>query len=177
MIERILFVIVASALLSACSVQQTYYDADLAVAVDDERRGDYKAAHENLTSAVWRAKNHLGPKEIATAYYNLGTFLRRQANYKKSVLSLRESIDYAKQAGTFNNLAMGRRYIELATSYAALDQWETGIPYLKKVIPFWKQYTGNERKFVSTVFSEYSKALTKKGLSVDFIPNKANNTP
>ena len=128
-----LFIFIALALLSACSVQQTYYDADLAVAADDERRGNYKAAHENLVSAVWRAKNHLGPEEVSTAYYNLGTFFRRQANFENSVSSLLESIEFAKQAGTFDNLAMGRRYIELATSYAALNQWESGIPYIKKI--------------------------------------------
>lgn len=87
-----LFLVVLLTLLSACSVQQTYYDAELAVASDDERKGNYKAAHENLVSAVWRAKNHLGPKEVSTAYYNLGTFLRCQANFENSISTLQESV-------------------------------------------------------------------------------------
>lgn len=169
------FIAIFLALLSACSVQQTYYDADLAVAADDERRGNYEAAHENLVSAVWRAKNHLGPKEVSTAYYNLGAFLRRRANFKNSVSTLLESIEYAKQSNSFDDLAMGRRYVELATSYAALDQWESGVPYLKELVPYWEQYTGNEYQFVVTVFGEYYKALIKKGVSAEFIPNKLRN--
>ena len=171
MTKTTLFITVAVALLSACSVQQSYYDADLAVASDDERKGNHKAAHENLVSAVWRAKNNLGSKEVSTAYYNLGTFFRRQANFKSSISSLQESIKYAKEAGTFGDLAMGRRHIEIATSYAAPDQWENGVPHIKAVIPYWKQYSGREFQFVSTVFSEYSKALTQKGASATFIPN------
>lgn len=54
-------IIVGILLLPACSTQQIYYDAELAVAADDERKGNYEEAHENLVSAVWRAKNHLGP--------------------------------------------------------------------------------------------------------------------
>ncbi|MCP3893434.1 MAG: hypothetical protein GY706_02200 [Bacteroides sp.] len=172
---RVLFIVAALALLSACSVQQTYYDAELAVASDDERKGNYKAAHENLVSAVWRAKNHLGPKEVSTAYYNLGTFFRRQANFENSISTLQESIKYAKDAGTFDDLAFGRRHIEIATSYAALDQWESGIPHIKEVIPYWERYSGSEYQFVTTVFAEYSKALTNKGVSAKFIPNKASN--
>lgn len=173
--KRIHFIFVALVLLSACSVQKTYYDAELAVASDDERQGNYKAAHENLVSAVWRSKNYLGPKEVSTAYYNLGTFFRRQANFENSVSALQESIKYAKEAGTFDNLAIGRRHIELATSYAALDQWQAGVPHIKAVIPYWEKYSGSEYQFVSTVFAEYSRALTQQGVSATFIPNKTSN--
>jgi tetratricopeptide (TPR) repeat protein len=153
-------------------VHQTYYDAELAVAADDERLGRYDEAHDNLVSAVWRSKNHLGPKEISTAYYNLGTFYRRRADFKSSVSALTESITYAEQSGEFDELAMGRRYIELATSYAGLDKWESGITYIKEVVPIYHQYDGEEAKFVAAVFDEYIKALTKRGISAAFIPNK-----
>ena len=159
-------------LLASCSVQKTYYDADLSVAADDERRGNYKEAHNNLVSAVWRAKNHLGPKEVSTAYYNLGTFYRRRANFAQSVSALEESIIYAEKAGVFDSLAMGRRYIEIATSHAALNQWNQGVPYIKKVIPIKSKYSGKEAEFVALVFREYVKGLKDRGLDATFISNK-----
>ena len=168
-----LSIIIILTLLTACGVQQIYYDAELAVASDDERKGNYKAAHENLISAVWRAKNYLGPKEVSTAYYNLGLFFRRQANFENAVSVLLESVKYAEEAGTFDNLAIGRRNVELAISYAALDQWESGVPYIKEVIPYWEQYSGSEYEVVSIIFAEYAKTLPQKGMSATFIPDKA----
>ena len=167
-----LVLILPIVLLASCSVQKTYYDADLSVAADDERRGNYKEAHENLVSAVWRAKNHLGSKEISTAYYNLGTFYRRRADFTQSVSALEKSIIYAEKAGVFDSLAMGRRYIEIATSYAALNQWEQGVPYIKKVIPIRNKYSGKEAEFVALVFREYEKGLKERGLDATFISNK-----
>lgn len=170
-----LFIVIALILLPACSVQQTYYDAELAVAFDDERKGNYKAAHENLVSAVWRAKNHLGSKEVSTAYYNLGTFFRRRANFDNSIATLQESIKYANDAGTFDDLAMGRRHIEIAASYAALDQWQAGVPHIKAVLPYWHKYSNGEYQTVRIVFAEYAKALTLEGGDATFIPNEARN--
>lgn len=125
----------------------------------------------NLLSAVWRAKNHLGPSEISTASYNLGSFYRRRGDCQNSIGSLEESIQYVEQAGTFDNLAMGRRHVELAASYAELDQWEAGVPYVRKILPYWQQYTGNEAKLVKLLFHEYSKALAARGIDTTFIPS------
>jgi len=159
-------------LLASCSVQKAYYDADLSVAADDERRGNYKEANDNLVSAVWRAKNYLGPKEVSTAYYNLGTFYRRRADFSQSISALEESITYAGKAGVFDSLAMGRRYIEIAASHAELDQWKHGAPYIKKVIPIRDKYSGKEAEFITLVFHEYAKGLKERGLDATFISNK-----
>jgi len=172
MMTRLLLALSALAILAGCNPQKTYYDADLSVAADDERKGRYEEAHQNLVSAVWRAKNHLGPKEVSTAYYNLGTFYRRTSNFSESASALLESIAYAEKSGGFDELAMGRRYIELATTYAALDQWQEGIPYLEKVSPYRDRYSGREARFMETVYTEYEKAMASRGLSATFVPNQ-----
>lgn len=169
---RILLALCALAVLAGCNPQKTYYDADLSVAADNERSGRYEEAHQNLVSAVWRAKNHLSPKDVSTAYYNLGTFYRRTSHFTESVSALLESIAYAEKSNAFDQLAMGRRYIELAISYAELDQWQAGIPYLEKMLPYKDSYSGNEARTVDTVYTEYEKAMASRGLSATFVPDQ-----
>ena len=55
------------------------------------------------------------------------------------MLTLLELFEYANKAGSFDNLAMARRSVELAASCAALDQWESGAPYLKQILSYWEQ--------------------------------------
>jgi len=154
-----------------CSIQHTYYNADMSTARNDEQRGHLAEAEANYASAVWRARNHLGKQEQSTALYNLGSFYRRHAKFKESAVALEESLSIAKDAGTFDQAAIGRRRIELAVSYAGLDRWKEGAALLREIIPVASQYTGQEAEFLKLVFSKYKERLIALGEDASFIPN------
>lgn len=162
--------IVAVILLAACSIQKTYYDADMGLGIRESRSGNLLQAEQHYVSAVWRAKNHLGDKEISWALYNYGQNLRLQGRYELSVESHFESINYALKAGTFDELAMGQKYAEIAASYAGLGRWKSGAQYVKRLVPIWEKYTGKEAAFLQILFSEYKKNLAKLGEDTSFIP-------
>ena len=162
--------IVAGFILSACSVQKTYFDADMASGNGEARSGNLTKAVEHYRAALWRAKNHLDAAEISSAYYNLGKTLRQQGRFEQSVEALFESINYAAKAGTFDALATGRRHVEIAASYAGLGRWKTGAPYVKRLVSIHDEYSGQEAEFVRILFREYKKNLTELGEDATFIP-------
>ncbi len=156
-------------LVSACGIQKSYFDAEMGLGTRSQRSGKLIEAEQHYTIAVWRAKNHLDDKEISSALYNLGTNKRLQGRYGKSVELLFESINYAAKAGTFDELAMGRRYAEIAASYAELGRWKSGAVYVKKLVLIQQQYTGKEAAFLKILFRKYKKNLAKLGEDISFI--------
>lgn len=170
---KYLFGLFASIFLTSCSIQQTYYDSDLSMAVEQERVGNIQAAEKSFTSAVFRSKNHLTAKDTSTALYNLGSFYRRQGNYTAAIKTLKDSLTYAGLAGSFDEQELGRRYVTLAAAYAELDQFNNGAIYLKKLVPVWSGYSGNELSFVKAVFTLYRSHLVTAGEDIGFIPDAA----
>ncbi len=170
---KFIFALFASIILISCSIQQTYYDSDLSVATEQARSGNIKAAEQSYVSAVTRAKQHLTAREVSIALYNMGTFYRQQSNYDAAIKALKHSITYAGKADSFSDQEMGRRYIALAASYAELGQFKNGSPYLKKLAPFWSQYSSDELSFIKAVFTLYRSNLAAAGEDITFIPESA----
>ena len=103
------------------------------------------------------------------ALYNLGQVQRLQKRYAESVETHFESINYAVKAGTFDELAMGQKYAEIAASYAELGRWKSGATYVKRLVPIQHQYTGKEAEFLRVLFRLYKKHLAKLGEDTSFI--------
>jgi len=168
--KRIGILLILLPLLFACTNHRIYYEADLSKAAEAERQGDLQMAYGNLLSAILRAKTHLKAKDVSVAYYDMGTFLSRVGQYKKSIDSLQKSVTLANESGAFDELEMGRRYIEIAKSYAGLEKWKEGQPFLDKVAPYREKYTGEEAALVDALFTEYSQAQEKQAIESGTAP-------
>lgn len=167
------FAILFSILLASCSIQPGHDESDLSIAAEQERAGDIKAAEKTYASAVARSKSHLTAKDTSAALYDMGAFYRRHGNYPAAIKTLKDSIAYASEAGAFDELELGRRYVDLAASYAELGNFNDGAVYLKKLTPFWSRYSGNELSFVKAVFTLYRSNLAAAGVDASFIPEAA----
>jgi len=106
---------------------------------------------------------NLGAELKSTRLYDFARVKRRLGKFSEAETLLNQSIDLAKEVGTFSPEAMGRRYIELAVNLAAQNRWTDGFVFLDQAIPVIGTYTDKERDFSTMVLSKYADALDKAG--------------
>ncbi len=161
-IITMLFALVLSSCGSANrAIQSTYWDANTATA---QSEGDYK-------TALWRARNHLGDKEISDSLYNLGRFLRVKDRKPEAIKYLKESIEVEKKISSDSSLRSGRRYAELSMAYLMGENINEARPYVERLkgIPF----SGDEQKVVNKIISEFDKMMS----SGEAVPDETPQDP
>lgn len=162
-------VLIAIALFAGCAdekaVVKTYSRAG-SEAEATQRSSDAEAYH---LSAVHRARESLGRHEQSDALFRLGSLYRKQARFQAAVPPLIESVSLALESGTVDELDLGRRYAELARSYAALNRWQDGAAMMRNVVPLQPRYSADEAADLAELASVYRTRLTELGLDTGFL--------
>ena len=156
--------------LAACSSDKKVvrtYTKEGTTAEATQRSVDAEAYY---ASAVQRARASLGKAEQSDALFNLGSYYRKQTRFKESVSPLFESLSLALEAGTVGELDLGRRYAELARSYAALNRWQDGEAMMRNVVPLRSRYPAHEATALTELAAVYKTRLTELGLDAGFLP-------
>ena len=85
MMTRLLLALSALAILAGCNPQKTYYDADLSVAADDERKGRYEEAQIAFKKAseLNKESGETSRTLSSTVLFDLPTPLRGHSKYAK----------------------------------------------------------------------------------------------
>jgi len=97
--------------------------------------------------------------------YNLARIKRQLAKFAEAEDLLKQSLVIEEKMSPPSNERIGRRLVELSVNLAAQDKWKEGVQYLDRVLPIAQQYSGQERTFLSLVFSNYGKEFRKNNLA------------
>lgn len=172
MTHRAMLAVVPAMLLAlaGCSSDKQVvrtYTKEGTTAEATQRSADAEAYY---LSAVQRARASLGKPEQSDALFNLGSYYRKQTRFKDAVSPLFESVSLALESGTMDELDLGRRYAELARSYAALNRWQDGAAMMRNVAPLRDRYPAEEATALGELADVYKTRLTELGMDASFLP-------
>jgi hypothetical protein len=156
--------IIVPILIAACShqaIQETYWGAGTSVALDEEKKGNIKAAETELKIALVRANRELGDDKRASSLHNLGAFYRRHNRLSDAIHYLIEALKVEEKVSGSSSQRVGRTLAELAAAYAMEGNFFEGRPYVDRLMLLAKYYSGNEEFFVKKVLEAYAIDIEK----------------
>lgn len=127
----------------------------LATAYSDIKNYNEAAKHYNSAKNIAQKTNFLTGVHIANS--SLGVLARKQGNPNKSIYYLETALAYYKQNGQFANIA--HTNIELALSYADIEDFDKAIFHNKKAIDIYRKQ--NNKKTLRNAYlnqSDYYKS-------------------
>ncbi len=127
-----------------------------------ERSGQLEAAEQACYRALVNVDwGNLGQEQKSQRLYNLARIKRQLSKFSEAEDLLKQSLAIEEKLTPPSEIRIGRRLVELSVNYAAQNRWNEGVQPLDRVLPMAKQFSGQDRAFLSLVFSEYAKALKK----------------
>lgn len=151
---------------ASCSVQQTqqaYWEANMSVGLKEWDRGNIEQGEKDLLRALWRARNHRGPYEVAVSLYEIGKRYIRVDRIEEGATMLEEALSIQRTIEQPDRKFTGRILAELAGSYYVLGQIknenyiEKGKPLVQELRSLTDLFSGRDRAFINEIFASYEK--------------------
>lgn len=158
------------ALAAGCSTEKKVFEQYTKAGTQSEQARSGTDAEGFYVSALERARASLGKVEQSDALYNLGAFYRREARFAEAERAMTESLALARESGRFDDLAIGRRQLELARDLAALNRWHEGAPALRTLTPLVTRYPADEAADIRLLAEVYRERLATLGMDPRGLP-------
>jgi hypothetical protein len=151
-----------SLLITGCanSLNQATANRYAAACADAELSGRLevaeKACSRELDNADW---GNLGAEQKSQKLYNLARIKRQLSKFSEAEDLLRVSLAIEERLSPPSPVRIGRRLVELAVNCAAQNRWDRGVYYMDRALPFAPELSGQERKYLSLVLTQYARKL------------------
>jgi len=128
--------------------------------LEAEEAGNLAVASEACYRAYVNVEwGNLGPEVRSERLYNFGRVLRKSGRYEDAKEALSRSLAEEEKLSGKSSVKTGRRMAELAATYIELNQIESGIPYVDRLIPNTEQYSKSEKTFIAALLKFYGDKL------------------
>jgi len=155
-------------MLSACSAQQTYWDANMRAGMSAYEKGSLSVAIKELKRAAWRAEQLKDPYKISVSYYELGRIYNRMDDFRQAYVHLFKSEFWYKNFKEPMPAFHGKILAELLIAEYALATVDEKIteeakPHLNKLLEYRNLYTGQDKQTVDHILGLYAEVYEKRG--------------
>lgn len=125
--------------------------------VQAEQAGDLKSAEQACYKALMNVDmGNLGDELKSERLYNLARIKRQLGKFAEAENLLKASLEIESKLSSPSDPKIGRRCAELSMNLAALNKWDEGVSFVKRLIPIIDRYKSSEKQFIKQIFLKYS---------------------